>query len=140
MLLTGISLLGWLHSFACLIALFAGAYVLSARKGTRRHRMLGWWYAAATAVQSLSSMGIYRFDISTGKPLHAGSHIFGIFHWLAIAVLMLVLLAIFAASRQRRATWAHVHAQAMLLSYYILIGGLLNEAFVRILLLRNFAL
>jgi len=139
MLLTGISLLGWVHSLACLVALLAGAYVLSARKGTRRHRTLGWWYAAATAVQAITAMTVYRFDIGI-RPLRIGPHIFGIFHWLAIAMLCLVALAIFAAGRQRRALWAHIHAQAMLASYYILIGGFINEAFVRILPLRTLAL
>jgi uncharacterized membrane protein len=139
MLLTGISLLGWLHSIACLIALFCGAYVLAGPKGTRRHRLLGWWYAAATAAQALTAMGLYRFDIGFG-PLRTGPNIFGVFHWLAIAMLALVLLAIFAARHQRRLVWAHVHAQAMLASYYILAGGFINEAFVRILPLRSFAL
>ncbi|HET7084175.1 MAG TPA: DUF6609 family protein [Rhizomicrobium sp.] len=139
MLLTGISLLGWVHTIACLIALCTGACVLAAQKGTRGHRLLGWWYATATAAQALTAMGVYRFDIGI-RPLHTGPHIFGIFHWLAIAMLSLVVLAIFAARRQRRAVWAHVHAQAMLASTYILIGGSINEAFVRILPLRSLAL
>jgi uncharacterized membrane protein len=139
MVLTGISMLGWLHSFACLIALCAGAYVLAARKGTQRHRLLGWGYGCATAMQALTAMGVYRFDISF-RPLHIGPNIFGIFHWLAIAMLSLVVLAVFAARRQRRLVWAHVHAQAMLASYWILVGGFINEAFVRILPLRIFAL
>jgi uncharacterized membrane protein len=139
MVLTGISMLGWLHSFACLIALCTGAYVLSAPKGTRRHRLLGWWYASATAMQALTAMGVYRFDISI-RPLHVGPNIFGIFHWLAIAMLSLVVLAVFAARRQRRLIWAHVHAQAMLASYWILVGGFINEAFVRILPLRSLAM
>src|SRR5438445_11418187 len=99
MLLTGISLLGWVHSFACLIALFAGAYVLVFRKGTRRHKLLGWWYTAATAVQVFTAVTVYRFDISM-RPLRIGPHIFGVFHWLAIAMLCLVVLAIFAARCQ----------------------------------------
>ena len=39
-------------------------------------------------------------------------------------------------SRQRRALWAYVHPLAMLTTYYMLIGGLINEAFVRIDALR----
>ncbi|MBA2587070.1 MAG: hypothetical protein H0U98_00425 [Alphaproteobacteria bacterium] len=76
MLLTGISLLGWVHSFACVMAIFTGAYVLAGRKGTPRHRLWGWWYAAAMVVQSLLVMAIYRFDFIPGphaKPARTSS-------------------------------------------------------------------
>lgn len=140
MLLTGISLLGWVHTIACLVAIFAGAYVLCAPKGTRRHRYWGWWYAGSMLVQNISIMAVYRFDIHPGKSPQIGPHIFGIFHGMALAALAAVVLAIFAASRQKRLLWAHVHVQAMLFSYYLLIGGLINEMFVRITVLRNFAM
>lgn len=140
MLISNISLLGWLHTIACLVALFSGAYVLFARKGTRRHRQLGWWYAGAMVVLNLSVLAIYRFDIvpATGQ---SGAGHFGIFHWFAVAALASVLIAVFAAARQRRSRlWSHVHAQAMLGSYYGLIGGLINEMFARITVLRDLAL
>jgi uncharacterized membrane protein len=140
MLLTGISLLGWVHTIACLIAILAGAYVLCARKGTRRHRLWGWWYAGSMAVLNISIMTVYRFDIRPGKPPQVGPHIFGIFHGMVLVTLAAVILAIFAASRQKRLLWAHVHAQAVLFSYYLLIGGLINEMFVRITALRSFAM
>lgn len=140
MLLTGISLLGWVHTIACLIAIFAGAYVLCTRKGTRRHRLWGWWYAGSMAVLNTTIMAVYRFDIRPGKPPQIGPHIFGIFHWMALVTLTAVILAIFAASRQKRLPWGHVHAQSMLFSYYLLIGGLLNEVFVRVTALRSFAM
>ena len=132
MLISNISLTGWLHTIACLIALGTGAYVLAARKGTRRHRRLGWWYAGAMLVLNLSVFVIYRFDIVPGQAPGPGH--FGLFHWFALAALASVAVAVFAASRQRgSAVWPHVHAQAMLGSYYGLIGGLINEMFVRIL-------
>lgn len=140
MLLTGLSLAGWIHSIACLIALVTGACVLVARKGTPRHRLWGWWYAGVMVVMSLTVMAVYRFDVLFGRPPRTGPHIFGVFHWLALTSLAAVLLAVFAASRQRRLVWAHMHAQAMLFSYYLLIGGLINELLVRVLPLRQLAM
>ena len=132
--------MGWIHTIACLIAIPAGAYVLVARKGTRRHRQFGWWYAGSMLVQAVTIMAVYHFDVRLGKNPQTGPHIFGMFHWMALATLVAVLLAVFAASRQKRVAWAHVHAQTMLFSYYLLIGGLVNEMVVRILPLRHLAM
>ena len=141
MLLTGISLLGWVHTIACIIAIITGAYILWARKGTRRHRTWGWWYVGSMVVLNISIMTIYRFDIRPGKPPQVGPYIFGIFHGMALVTFAAVALAVFAARRQKASmAWAHAHAQAMLFSYYLLIGGLINEMLVRITALRNFAL
>jgi hypothetical protein len=141
MVLTGISLLGWVHSFACLIAIFAGAYVLSARKGTHRHRIWGWWYAVAMVAQSLLVMGLYRFDFIPGPHAKPGPHIFGFFHWGSLLAMAAVALALFSAARQRRhLVWAHAHAQSMLFSYYLLISALINELFARVAVLRAAAL
>src|SRR4051812_25273713 len=120
MVLTGISLLGWVHSFACLLAIFTGAYVLRAGKGARRHRIWGWCYATAMVVQSLLVMGIYRFDIIPAPGARPGPHIFGFFHWGSLLALAAIALALFSAPRQRRhPAWAHAHAQSMLFSYYL---------------------
>src|ERR1700761_5442558 len=139
MLISNISVFGWLHSLACIVALVAGTYVMVARKGTRSHRLWGWWYAGAMAVQAITIMAVYRFDIIPGhKP---AAHTFGIFHWMAVASFVLVALSIFAAARQRRSlAWAHVHAHAMLASFYLLVSGLLNEMVVPILPLRALAM
>jgi uncharacterized membrane protein len=141
MVLTGISLLGWVHSFACLIAIFTGAYVLAARKGTPRHRAWGWWYAAAMVLQSLLVMAIYRFDFVPGPHAKPGPHIFGLFHLGSLLTLAAVALALYSAPRQRRSlVWSHAHAQSMLFSYYLLISALINELFARVAVLRASAL
>jgi uncharacterized membrane protein len=141
MLLTGISLLGWVHSFACVMALFTGAHVLIARKGTARHRVWGRWYAAAMVAQSLLVMGVYNFDYIPGPHAKPGPHIFGFFHWGSLLALAAVALALFSAARQQRhLAWAHVHAQSMLFSYYLLISALINELFARVAVFRAAAL
>jgi uncharacterized membrane protein len=140
MLIANISYIGWLHTIACLSALPSGAYVLAARKGTRRHRFWGWWYVGAMVTLSLSSFFVYRFDLALPQ-MRPASGTFGLFHGFAVLTLASVGVAVIGAIRQRRsAPWAHVHAQAMLGSYYGLVGGLINEMFARIVPLRDLAL
>jgi uncharacterized membrane protein len=141
MLIAQVTLIGWLHTIACLIALPAGAYVLAGRKGTQRHRTVGWWYIAAMVVLNVSVFFVYKFDIIPGRTSRFGPGIFGMFHWFAVAALASVALATFSATRQRGSTlWSHVHAQSILGSYYGLTGGLINEMFARIVALRTLAL
>src|SRR3569833_506535 len=123
MALTGISLLGWVHTLACLTAIVTGAYVLAAPKGTRHHRVWGWCYAAAMVIQSLLVMGIYHFDVIPGRHLQSGPGLFGLFHLYALVEVVAIGLAVYSA-RKMRGLWAYVHPQAMLFSYYLLINGL----------------
>jgi uncharacterized membrane protein len=134
-----LTLAGWIHSVACLIALAAGAVILVAEKGTLQHRTLGSFYFWSMMVVNLSAFGIYRFDVAQFRPLVAGPHIFGLFHWFAVAGLVFVLVGRYAASRQDKAFWAYVHPVAMILSYYDLIGGGVNEVFERIDIFRGLA-
>ncbi len=134
-----ITLIGWLHSIGCLIALAAGAWNLATAKGTPRHRLIGRVYIWSMIALNLSSMGLYRFDIAHFAPFRAGPNVFGFFHWLAIATLVLVLIGYYASSRQERRPWAYIHPGAMALSYYMLIGGGINEVFARLDPLRALA-
>lgn len=132
MLTDEISLIGWLHAVAALIALPVGAWLLAAPKGLPRHRALGWLYVGAMVVLNLGAFFVYKFDIIPGRPPQVGPGLFGLFHWFAVATLIAVALAVFAATRQRNsAFWAHVHAQALLFSYYQLLGGLVNQIMAR---------
>jgi len=137
--MTGVSMLGWLHTLACTGAIMVGAWVLAGPKGTALHRRTGRWYVYIMLVATLSSLGVYHFDISRFAPFTAGAGRFGVFHWESVFTLAFLLLAWFAASRQRRAPWAYLHPLSMLVTYYMLIGGLVNELFVRVAFLRSFA-
>lgn len=136
MRVTDITLVGWFHAAVCLIALFAGALNLFSAKGTAQHRLVGNAYFWSMIALNLSALAIFRFDIARFKPFVAGPHIFGLFHWFAVVTLVFVLIGRYAASRQNRALWAYVHPLAMVLSYYMLVGGAINEAFTRINALR----
>ena len=121
-----LSLIGWLHTVACVVAMAAFVPVMVARKGSRRHRAAGRVYALAYVLLSLTSFGIYS------------QQRFWFPHWLAIAGLV-VLAAGWLAVRVKPAGWRYVHLIAMLLSAYNLFGGAVNEAFLRITALRALA-
>jgi uncharacterized membrane protein len=131
-----ISVLGWIHSLACVAALLLGALMIVSAKGTPAHRRNGRLYVIAMVAANLLSLDIYKGDI--------GAHgfapgTFGFFHWLAVAALVFVLAGFYAASRQARGFWAYLHPASMVLSYYVLVGGLINEAFARIVALHGLA-
>jgi uncharacterized membrane protein len=119
--MTSLSPVGFLHTVACAIALGAGAIVLLGRKGTSQHKLNGRVYVIAMLVTNGSALLIYS------------QASFRIFHWLALAILPLVIVGGLAARRRTPArSWLTVHIAAMVVSYYLLIGGAINEAYLRI--------
>ena len=113
--------LGLIHSLACVIALASGAYGFATRKGSAHHILTGRIYIVSMLVLNLSALGIYRLGI------------FFFPHMLAIATLVLIAIGWGSARLIRRhAGWRYVHLSAMILSYYMLIGGGLNEVFLRV--------
>jgi uncharacterized membrane protein len=137
--IAGISVLGWFHTVVCVVALVLGAMNLVAVKGTPPHKRRGTAYVVAMVASMVPVMVIYRFDIPFGRGRTSGSGAFGLFHWLAVAALFFTLLGYYAASRQSRGFWAYTHPIAMTLSYYLLVGGLINELFARLDILRPLA-
>jgi len=120
------SALGWFHSFACLFALATGLFNIVTRKGTGLHQGVGLAFTLALVGVCLSGLGIYRL------------HRFWFPHWDAVATLVILALGWAAARFKRpRRGWIYVHLTAMLLSYYMLIGGGVNEVFLRVNMLRS---
>jgi uncharacterized membrane protein len=138
MSMQGVGLIGWLHTAACVVALVAGAFMLAMPKGTPTHRMVGRWYVLSMVIVNVSVFAIYHFDVQFAPP-KVGPGIFGLFHWMAAGTLAVLLFGFFAASRQRYAFFAYAHPASMLISYYMLVGGLINELFVRVPYLRDIA-
>jgi len=134
-----ISIIGWIHTAGCIAALLFGAMNLVAAKGTPNHKFRGSAYTISMLVAMSLSLLIYRFDIPLVRGVRQGPHVFGLFHWFTVFALFFTLLGYFAASRQSRGFWAYTHPVAMTLSYYLLIGGLINELFARVNLLRPHA-
>ncbi len=127
-----ISLIGWVHSLACMIALVAGPMVFALRKGTRLHRQIGYWYVGAMTAANITALGLFA-------PI-AGLPVFNMFHWMAIATLAFLGLGVWAARNQRTWLGAYGHPVMMVLSFYMLVGGAVNEAFSRIHALNAAAL
>jgi uncharacterized membrane protein len=119
------SVIGVFHTAACLIALGLGAYLIVARKGTARHRKWGDRYVAALLFASFTSLTIYT------------RHAFTMAHWFAIMAIVTSAGGFALARwRGRGAAWKHGHIACMLGSYYVLIGGGVNEVFLRVNTLR----
>lgn len=113
--------LGWIHSLSCLVALAAGGFVFVTRKGTRRHRQVGLAFVVSQIVLNATALGIYQ----------VGQFFFP--HVLAIITLVLIAIG-WGAGRliRHHGGWRFVHLSSMILSYYLLIGGGVNEVYLRI--------
>lgn len=139
MRIADISVIGWIHTIGCISALLFGAWNLLAAKGTPRHKLRGLGYTISMVVAMGLSLLIYRFDIPLVRGARPGPGVFGLFHWFTVFALFFTLLGYFGSSRQGRGFWAYAHPVAMTLSYYLLIGGLINELFARVNFLRPYS-
>jgi len=120
--------LGWVHLVASFAALAIGALVLLCPKGTPAHKRRGRVYAVALLVTNVTALGIYRRGI------------FFFPHWLAIAALIVTTVGVLAAHfKVPRRAWLHVHLTCLLTSLYLLVGGGVNEAFLRVDALHRLA-
>lgn len=134
----GVSLAGWLHTLACAAALILGAWNTLVFDRGGWHRLRGHAYAGSMILANVLVFAIYKFDMDFIH-MKFGPGVLGFFHWLAIVALLLTAIGWFASLRQRHGVWAYTHPVAMMLSYYVLLGGLANELFVRISALRPLA-
>jgi uncharacterized membrane protein len=123
-----LSLLGWTHTVACLCALAAGAIVMARPKGTPRHRMYGQFYLITMLATNLTALAIYRQGVFF-RP-----------HGFAIAALIAITVGFFCVRfRWPSGYWLNAHFTCMVASYYILIGGGVNEVFLRVSALHAMA-
>ena len=122
-----LSPVGWVHVIASLVSLLLGGLLVCSQKGTASHRKRGKWYFYAMLVTNLTALLIYQF----------GSFFFP--HWLAIITLVTVCIGYWAISTQAIRHWLAVHLTCMIVSYYMLWGATVNEAFLHIPSLRQLA-
>jgi hypothetical protein len=120
------SAIGWIHTLASIVAMLAFVPVMLTRKGSPRHRAWGCAYAIAYAALCITAFGVYS------------QQRFWFPHWLAVAGLAVLAVGFFSARLKPRG-WRYIHLTAMLLSAYNLFGGAVNEAFLRVGLLRAMA-
>jgi uncharacterized membrane protein len=127
--------LGWIHAVAALAALFAGAAVLLTRKGTRRHRQLGWTYVVSMLVLNGTALLIYRLFGRFG-PFHVGA----VFSFVTVVAGTIAALGARRARARRNATERaralERHLQWMTWSYVGLAAAAVSEIATRIPALR----
>lgn len=75
--------LGWFHFITALIAILSGTYILFKPKGTKLHKQVGYLYVLSMVLVCGSALGVYNI---TGD--------FGVFHTLAIAGLLTLVIGI----------------------------------------------
>ena len=118
--------LGWAHLVASLTALAVGMLVLLRPKDTSVHERRGRVYALALLVTGGAALGIYR------------RRTFFFPHWLAIAALVVTTAGVLAAHfKKPQKAWLHL--TCLLTSLYILVGGGVNEIFLRVDFLHRLA-
>jgi uncharacterized membrane protein len=123
-----LSALGWVHTVACLCAISAGAIVIGGPKGTSRHRTLGRMYLVSMLVTNITALGIYQRGV------------FYFPHWFAVAALIAITIGFVCVRfRRPRGYWRNAHLTCMVASYYMLIGGGVNEVFLRVGVLHALA-
>jgi len=129
-----ITLFGWTHTFLCAVALITGAVQLARRKGTPAHALCGNVYFLSMVIANVMALFIFHGDllIRSGQPGMRVGQGFGVAHWLAVITLVALLLGRLAASRQGVAFFAYAHPICMIVTYWMLVGGAINEAFVRV--------
>ena len=120
--------ISWIHTIAASLSLLFGAIVLFRKKGDQKHRKLGLLYFYAMLVNNLTALVIVN---AFGKWFFP--------HYLALACLLVITPGIIAVKRKHK-HWLKVHLISMIISYYLLIGGAINEAFLNIPKLRPYIL
>lgn len=114
------------HTIAASLSLIFGTIVLFSIKGNSKHQKLGLWYFYAMLLNNLTALVIVNAFGTWFFP-----------HYLAIACLIVIIPGIIAIRRKHK-YWLKVHIISMVISYYLLIGGAINEAFLHIPQLRPY--
>lgn len=122
--------LGQVHFLTAIIALTSGAWVLLRRKGTARHRQVGWLYVGSMLALNVTSLFIYRL---TGT--------FGPFHVAALINLATLLAGVVNARRRLRGdrNWLPRHYFYMSWSYLGLVAAAVAETATRLPILQEVA-
>ena len=114
------------HTITASLSLIFGTIVLFGKKGDSKHRKFGLWYFYAMLVNNITALVIVNVFGKWFFP-----------HYLAIACLIVIIPGIIAIKRKHK-YWLKIHIISMIISYYLLIGGAINEAFLHIQKLRPY--
>ena len=107
------------HVITSFLALIIGAMVLFQPKGTPKHKRLGIYYFWLMIVANVTCLFIMK---AFGKWFFP--------HWLGIAALAVLIPGYLFGKYRWGKHWLKVHIISIVLSYYLLVGGAVNEAFL----------
>ncbi|QOI98335.1 MAG: DUF2306 domain-containing protein [Flammeovirgaceae bacterium] len=113
---------GLIHLFSAIMALITGTVVLFSTKGTRSHRITGYWYVASMLILNGTAFGLYQLF---GR--------FGPFHVAALVSMLTLLMGILPLiNRQPSGKWLMRHLTWMYYSVIGLYAAFASEIIVRI--------
>ncbi|WP_233898772.1 DUF2306 domain-containing protein [Tenacibaculum piscium] len=118
-------IISWTHIISATLSLIFGVVVLFGKKGDIKHRKIGLYYFYAMLINNLTALVILN---AIGKWFFP--------HWLAVACLIVIIPGILAIKLKWTKHWLKIHIICLVISYYLLIGGAINEAFLHIESLR----
>lgn len=113
---------GLIHLISSIIALVTGAMVLMMKKGTIRHKRIGYVYVLSMIVLLLTSFMIYR--------LFDG---WGVFHYTTIASLLTISLGMIPLrTKKPTQSWKYMHFSFMYWSVICLYSAFAADVLTRI--------
>lgn len=114
--------IGLAHLLSSLFALIFGTFILILKKGTKRHKQIGYAYVISMAILLTTSLMIYR--------LFNG---WGIFHYATIASLVTTAFGMIPVwTKKPTKTWAFRHFSFMYWSVIGLYAAFASEVLTRI--------
>lgn len=116
------SLTGLIHLISAIMALITGTIVLFSTKGTRSHRITGYWYIVSMLILNGTAFGLFQLF---GR--------FGPFHVAALVSLFSLLMGVLPLlNRQASNKWLFRHLTWMYYSVIGLYAAFASEIIVRI--------
>jgi len=112
---------GLIHLIVSLLALLTGTWVLFTKKGTSRHKKIGYVYVVSMVIVNATAFMIYNL---WGK--------WGLFHWTALVSSITLLLGMLPMIIKKPADYISYHFGFMYWSVVGLYGAFVAEVMVRI--------
>ena len=113
--------LGAFHLFSAFIAVLLGTIILTIKKGTKTHKLIGYGYVVSMLALNITALLIYR--------LFGG---FGIFHIAALVSLGTIIMGMIPTIRKKSKNWRVYHFIWMYWSVFGLYAALVSEILTRI--------
>ena len=112
---------GAFHLFVSVLSLIFGTYILFAKKGTTRHRKVGYLYFWSMTLMLITAFMIYDLF---GK--------FGMFHWMAVVSTLTLIGGMIPMFFNKKKEWIETHYSFMYWSVMGLYAAFISEIMTRL--------